>query len=228
MSDRGPCVSQECLARVGLATRVPPFPAALEGRFLRLEPVVPERDCEALFAASNGSDANGRPGAYDAELRIWRYMFGGPYADPAEFLAYLQALLSNPIGLALCVSDKASGRKIGLATYCNNVPKFLSIELGGIWYNPDFHRTYANSETMLLMLSHAFETLGYRRLEWKCDSLNKPSRTAALRLGFQFEGIFRQHMIVKGRNRDTAWYAITDSQWPEVRQALEARLYAGA
>ncbi len=205
---------------------ITPFPEALESAHIRLEPVSPERHCERLFAAANGTGALGEPGAFDPDQMIWRYMFGGPYPDLASFRAYVDSLTALANGLALCVIDRASGLPIGVATYCANTPEMLRIELGGIWYTPAFQRSYANTETIYLMLRHAFETLGYRRLEWKCDTANARSRTAALRLGFRFEGVFRQHMIIKDCNRDTAWYAMLDSEWPDVRQQLE-RVIAG-
>jgi RimJ/RimL family protein N-acetyltransferase len=111
-----------------------------------------------------------------------------------------------------------------MATMCNYDPVHRRIELGHIWYVPAAQRTGVNTETIYLLLKHCFEEYQTRRVEWKCDSLNESSRAAALRLGFQFEGIFRQHMIVKGRNRDTAWFGMTDGDWPEVEARLRARL----
>lgn len=214
-------LAAEQLERRAALPLIPPFPEALESAHIRLEPVNPARHGERLYAAANGSGANGEPGAYDPDQMIWRYMFGGPYPDLTSFRAYVDGLAAMTNGLALCVIDRTSGAPIGIATYCANLPEMLRIELGGIWYTPRFQRSFANTETIYLMLRHAFEELGYRRLEWKCDAANARSRAAALRLGFRFEGVFRQHMIIKGRNRDTAWFAMLDSEWPEVRQQLE-------
>jgi RimJ/RimL family protein N-acetyltransferase len=123
------------------------------------------------------------------------------------------------------VCDVESGHPVGVANYMNNVPAHLKVELGSIWYSPIVQRTHANTEATYLMLKHAFE-LGYRRLEWKCDSMNQRSRRAALRMGFTFEGIQEYHFIIKGRNRDTAWFRILDKEWTDVKQHLENLLYA--
>jgi RimJ/RimL family protein N-acetyltransferase len=115
---------------------------------------------------------------------------------------------------------------VGVTNYMNNFPQHLKVELGSIWYSPIVQRTHANTEATYLMLKHAFE-LGYRRLEWKCDALNERSRRAALRMGFQFEGIQDSHFIIKDRNRDTAWFRILDREWGDVKSHLEKLLYAG-
>jgi RimJ/RimL family protein N-acetyltransferase len=204
-----------------------PVPVTLTGRYVRLEPLQVERDAQALFDVSNGSPirwGERSVDAYDAEALIWRYMFNGPFETPAEFAAAMQAQVNAPNGLCLAVFDLASGRPVGVANYINNVPDHLKIELGSIWYSPVAQRSHANTEATYLMLKHAFE-LGYRRLEWKCHSLNERSRRAALRMHFKFEGIQDSHMIVKGRNRDTAWFRILDSEWPEVQAHLEQLLY---
>lgn len=201
-------------------------PVTLVGQHVRLEPLVLERDLEPLFAVSNGQPITlgGRSvGAYDAEEIIWRYMFGGPFANPDELAAYIRPQIDAPNALCLCVFDVASGHQIGMYNYMNNFPEHLKVELGGIWYSPTMQRTKANLEATYLTLRHAFD-LGYRRLEWKCNALNERSRRSALRMGFTFEGIQDAHMIVKGRNRDTAWFRILDSEWPEARARLEAML----
>jgi RimJ/RimL family protein N-acetyltransferase len=124
----------------------------------------------------------------------------------------------------MCVFDKASAAQIGVANFMNNTPSHLKIELGGIWYSPIVQQTFANTEATYLMLKHCFE-LGYRRVEWKCHSLNERSRRAALRMGFKFEGVQESHMIVKDCNRDTAWFRILNNEWPEMKQDLEIFLY---
>jgi RimJ/RimL family protein N-acetyltransferase len=204
-----------------------PAPVSLTGRYVRLEPLVMERDLAALFEASNGSPivlGDRAVGAYDADALIWRYMFSGPFETLAEFRAYFQDQVAAANGLCLCVFDLASGRQIGAANYMNNTPAHLKIELGSIWYSPVAQRSNANTEATYLLLKHAFG-LGYRRLEWKCHAHNQRSRRAALRMGFKFEGIQDNHLIVKGRNRDTAWFRILDTEWPEVQAHLEQLLY---
>lgn len=151
------------------------------------------------------------------------YMPAGPFRDAADLAGYLCTLLAAPDGLCLCVTDPGSGQQLGVVNYQANFPEHLKIELGGMWYSPVAQRTGANIEATYLMLEHAFG-LGYRRLEWKCDALNERSRHAAERLGFTFEGIQDAHYIVKGRNRDTAWFRILEHEWPRVREGLGARL----
>ena len=123
----------------------------------------------------------------------------------------------------MCVFDISSGLQIGVANFMNNIPSHLKIELGGIWYSPIVQKSSANTEATYLMLKHCFE-LGYRRVEWKCHSLNERSRKSALRMGFKFEGIQESHMIAKNCNRDTAWFRVLESEWPEVKQNLEQLL----
>jgi RimJ/RimL family protein N-acetyltransferase len=204
-----------------------PAPVTLTGQYVRLEPLVVARDAQPLFEVSNGNAitlGERSIDAYDADVLIWRYMFDGPFENMANFAAGLQAHVNASNGLCLCVFDLASGRHVGVTNFMNNSPAHLKIELGGIWYSPVVQRTQANTEATYLMLKHAFD-LGYRRLEWKCHSHNERSRRAALRMGFKFEGIQESHMIVKGRNRDTAWFRILETEWPEVKEKLELLLY---
>jgi RimJ/RimL family protein N-acetyltransferase len=188
--------------------------------------LVVDRDARALFEVSNGSPiklGSRSVEAYDTDVLIWRYLFAGPFDNLDGFAASLQAQVDALNGLCLCVIDLASGQPVGVTNFMNNSPEHLKIELGGIWYSPIAQRTMANTEATYLMLGHAFE-LGYRRLEWKCHSYNERSRRAALRMGFQFEGIQESHMIIKGRNRDTAWFRILDTEWPTVKEHLEGLL----
>lgn len=190
----------------------------LKGKYVRLEPLDLNRDAQALFEVSNGdpiSLGDRSFAAYDANLLIWRYMFQGPFENLADFKAYLQPQVDAPNGLCLCVFDQRTNRQIGVANLMSNSPPHLKIELGGIWYSPIAQRTQANIEATYLMLKHVFE-LGYRRAEWKCDALNERSRQAALKMGFKFEGIQESHMIVKGYNRDTAWFRILREEWPTI------------
>lgn len=214
------------LARLA-AVPLKPAPVTLSGRFVRLEPLVVERDAAGLFVVANGSPiefgARSQP-AYDADALIWRYLFQGPFDALEPFRHYLERAVAVADALCLCVFEQEGGRPVGVVNLMSNVPAFLRIELGGIWYSPIVQRTQVNLEATYLLLAHCFER-GYRRVEWKCDSQNERSRRAAVRMGFQFEGIQEQHMIVKGRNRDTAWFRMLDHEWPGVKLRLETMLY---
>jgi len=204
-----------------------PAPVSLAGQYVRLEPLVISRDAAPLFEMSNGSPialGNRFIEAYDPDASIWRFLFDGPFENRASFAASLPLYVNAPNGLCLCVFDLPSNRAVGVANLMNNYPAHLKIELGGIWVSPIVQRTKANTEAVYLMLKHIFD-LGYRRVEWKCDALNERSRRAALRMGFQFEGIQECHFIVKERSRDTAWFRILESEWPEVKKKLEQFLY---
>jgi RimJ/RimL family protein N-acetyltransferase len=203
-----------------------PASVTLEGALVKLVPLDIERDLDTLYAASDGRPATWgerRAGSYDPDASVWRYMPAGPFRDPAGLAAYLRTLVAAPDGLCLCVTDPRTGQQLGVVNYQANFPEHLKIELGGIWYSPVAQGTGANTEATHLMLEHAFG-LGYRRVEWKCDALNERSRRAAKRLGFTFEGIQDAHYIVKGRNRDTAWFRMLESEWPRVRERRRARL----
>jgi RimJ/RimL family protein N-acetyltransferase len=227
MPTLGSKLPEEALNR---RSRLPrkPRPVTLEGEVVKLVPLDLGRDVEALYAASDGrpnSWGERRAGSYDPDTSIWRYMPAGPFRDPAGLAGYLRTLVDAPDGLCLCVTDPASGQRLGVVNYQANAPEHLKIELGGIWYSPVAQRTGANTEAVYLLLEHAFG-LGYRRVEWKCDALNERSRRAADRLGFSFEGVQDAHYIVKGRNRDTAWFRILESEWPRVRERLRGLLTA--
>ena len=155
---------------------------------------------------------------------LWTYMAYGPFADRAAMHAWLDRCAGSSDPLFLVVHDTQSQKAVGIVTFMAIRPEMRCLELGNIWYVPKAQGTGINTEAVYLMLCEAFDQ-GYRRVEWKCDSLNERSRRAALRLGFTFEGIFRQHMIVKGRNRDTAWFAIMDHEWPSVRARLEKAIH---
>ncbi|KAI0803870.1 putative GNAT-family acetyltransferase [Xylaria sp. FL0064] len=166
----------------------------------------------------------------DENAHAWDYMFYGPFNELSDFEAVMESEIENPdlVVYAILSADQPitpSGTHniIGYATYNNPDPKNRSIEVG-VLMSPRIQRTPATTEAMYLMAKHAFEDLGYRRYEWKCDSLNTSSYRAALRLGFTFEGTFRQHMIIKGRNRDTCWFSIVDGEWPSVKRAFEGWL----
>ncbi len=180
----------------------------IEGRFVRLEPLDPAAHGAALWTEVSGADT------------VWDYLFDGPYADEATFSESLAAKAASADPLFWAIVDRASGAAVGYATLMRHDPVHRTIEVGNILFTPALQRRPGATEAMALLAGYAFDELGYRRYEWKCNALNAPSRAAAERLGFTFEGVFRQHMIVKGRNRDTAWYAMTDGEWPGVRRAF--------
>ncbi len=194
------------------ARRPPRTP--LEGRWCRVVPLDVARHGAELFAAY-GEDREGRN---------WTYMGYGPFAERAEFEAWMAASCLDKDPLFHVIVEHESGRALGLASYLRAQPEAGVIEVGHINYSPPLQRTAAATEAMFLMMARVFEELGYRRYEWKCDALNQASRRAAERLGFVFEGVFRQATLYKGRNRDTAWYAITDRDWPALKRAYEAWL----
>lgn len=187
------------------------------GRHVTLSPVNARRDAPALYACSHGV-----PGADE----VWTYMAYGPFTSVEAMEEWLTHRQAQDDPLFFSVADAASGAILGMTSLLNIVPEAMRLEIGNIWLGPAAQRTAANTEAAYLLLRYAFEALGYRRVEWRCNALNERSRAAALRLGFSFEGIFRQHQVVKGRNRDTAWFAMLDGEWPEARAALERRLSA--
>lgn len=187
-----------------------PTRATLAGRHVRIVPVDPAAHVEALYAGSHG------PGHED----LWRYLFTGPYPDAAQFREYLEQRAAAEDPLFFTILDSA-GAPAGYASLMRIEPAHRVIEIGNILYLPTLQRTAGATEAMYLFARYVFEDLGYRRYEWKCDSRNEPSRRAALRLGFTYEGIFRQHMIVKGQNRDTAWYSMLDREWSARKEAFE-------
>jgi RimJ/RimL family protein N-acetyltransferase len=195
----------------GWTTRERPSRAPMTGRFCRVEPLDAARHGAELYAANSE----------DREGRMWTYLPWGPYAGFDDYLAAIEAGLRRADFITYAVIDAASGKAVGVASYLNINPTAGSIEVGGIAYSPALQHKPAGTEAMYLMMRRVFDELGYRRYEWKCNALNAPSRAAAERYGFQFEGIFRQAEIVKGRNRDTAWFSITDSEWPGIKAAFE-------
>jgi RimJ/RimL family protein N-acetyltransferase len=183
----------------------------LMGRTVSIVPLDPVAHAEALFAGAGG----------ERNEALWRYLFEGPFDTRAAFDAHLRQKASSDDPLFFAILDKPSRDAVGHAAYMRIEPAHRVIEVGSILFTPRLQRTIGATEAMYLMARHAFEDLGYHRYEWKCNALNAPSRSAALRLGFTFEGIFRQHMIIKGRNRDTAWFSMLDSEWPRRKAAFE-------
>jgi len=189
-----------------------PAPVTLRGEHVLLRPVQPQADAAPLFAVSHPPEG---------DPAIWTYLPDGPYESAEQLgrmLAWAQRS-SDPLYFAIVPAGER--RALGLAAYMRITPELGVIEIGGIWFGPQLRRTTAASEAIYLLARHAFDGLGYRRVEWKCNALNAASRRAAERFGFTFEGVFRQHMVVKGRNRDTAWFAIIDREWPAVRAGFE-------
>ena len=190
---------------------------AMAGRFCRVEPLDPERHAADLFAA----DSEDRDG------RGWTYLPRGPYASFAPYRAWAEAARRSEDPLCHAIIDAESGRAVGVASYMRIDRAAGVIEIGSIKYSPLLQRRPAATEAMYLMMRRVFDELGYRRHEWKCDSLNAASRAAALRLGFQYEGLFRQATVTKGRSRDTAWFSVIDRDWPALRTAFEHWLNPG-
>jgi len=185
------------------------------GRYVVLRPLEPARDAEPLYAHSH---------APTGDPSIWTYLFEGPHESVEVYREELEGKAASDDPLFFVVTTPEDERPLGMISYLSVVPEHGLIELGHIWFSGELQRTPAATEAVYLLAKHAFEELGYRRLEWKCNALNAPSRNAALRFGFEFEGIFKQHRVVKGHNRDTAWFAITDKRWPAVNAAFETWL----
>lgn len=201
-----------CLNDLGQAVGTPlpewkvpihPQGVVLEGRLVRLEPLLAERHAVSLHAAN----------LLAADGRNWTYLPYGPFASLGAYRSWMASTCRGRDPLFYAIVDLAVGEALGVASYLRIAPASGSIEVGHIKLSPQLQHTPVATEAMFLMMKHAFE-LGYRRYEWKCDALNAPSRAAAQRLGLSFEGIFRQATVVKGRNRDTAWYAAIDMEWP--------------
>jgi RimJ/RimL family protein N-acetyltransferase len=182
----------------------------LQGRLCRLEALDADRHAKELHEAYAADDG-----------RNWTYLPYGPFPSAEVYAEVLRSVQAGEDPVFHAIVDLRSERPVGVASYLRIDPGNGSIEVGHLSYSPALQRHPAATEAMYLMMRRAFDELGYRRYEWKCDSLNEPSRRAALRLGFRFEGIFRQAMVVKGRSRDSAWYSILDSEWPRLRSAFE-------
>ncbi len=195
--------------------KAPPQPprSVMQGRLCRLEPLDPARHAHSLYVAN----------MLDVDGRTWTYLPYGPFESEHAYRTWIETECGGNDPLFYAIIDHASGNATGVASYMRIMPNFGSIEVGHIHYSPLLQRSPAATEAMVLMMARAFE-LGYRRYEWKCNALNAASRAAAQRLGFSFEGIFRQTNVIKGRNRDTAWYAVIDQDWPALKQAFETWL----
>ncbi|WP_405497406.1 GNAT family N-acetyltransferase [Streptomyces sp. NBC_00096] len=196
-----------------------PLPAGvtLKGDHCRLEPLNADRHAAELHAAyRSGSDQ-----------RDWTYMFTGPFESPEEYHRYAEEAAASGDPRHYAVIDLADGTATGTLSLMRQDPDHGVVEIGNVMFSPAMKRRPISTEAQFLAMRYVFEELGYRRYEWKCDSLNAPSRTTAARLGFTFEGIFRQAVVYKGRNRDTAWYSVTDTEWPAIKRGFEAWLAPG-
>jgi RimJ/RimL family protein N-acetyltransferase len=196
---------------VGWSPRPLPPRTAMAGRLCTIEPLDPARHAAPLFAAYSE----------DREGRMWTYLPRGPYGSPDEYRSWAEAARRADDPLVHTILDNASGEPVGTASYMRIEPSVGVIEIGSITYSPRLQRRPAATEAMYLMMRRVFDELGYRRYEWKCDSLNQPSRNAAARLGFRYEGLFRQASITRGGNRDTTWFSVIDNEWPALRAAFE-------
>ena len=194
-----------------------PFPPhePLQGRFIRLEPLDAARHGDDLWQELQGPDP-----------ALWDYLPYGPFTERAAFDAWLAGHADSRDPQFYAVVEQTGGRALGLLAYLRITPKDGCIEIGHIAFGAALQRTPGATEAVFLLAQHAFDTLGYRRFEWKCNARNARSRRAAERFGFSYEGLFRQHMIVKGENRDTAWYSLIDGEWPQCREAFERWLAA--
>ena len=194
-----------------------PFPegTVLRGRYCHLERVNVDQHAQDLYETLYAS----------TDQQEWTYLLHEPASDAEDFIHWLQTISRSQDPMFYAIIDSCTGQAVGLASYLRINPEHGVIEVGHLHFSPVLQKTAAATEAMYLMMKHAFEVLGYRRYEWKCDSLNTPSRKAALRLGFTFEGIFRQALVYKGRSRDTAWFSMLDGEWPELKKAFEQWLH---
>ena len=188
----------------------------IEGRFCRVEPLSAKRHAASLHAAYSGAP----------DGRAWTYMSVGPFADADAYRHWAEAAARSADPLHFAVVDRATGEALGTLALMRIDAVNGVIEVGCVAFSPAMQRSSLSTEAHYLLMRLAFDELGYRRYEWKCDSLNAPSRQAAQRLGFSFEGVFRQAMVYKGRSRDTAWFSIVDGEWPALRAAFDAWLAA--
>jgi RimJ/RimL family protein N-acetyltransferase len=197
----------------GWSPRPRPERTNMDGRYCRLEPVAQTHESDLFAAYMEAPDG-----------RDWTYLFQGRPESRDAFRSYLEKLVKSDDPLHFTIVDLASGRAVGTAALMRIEPSHGVIEVGSITFSPALKQTRTATESMWLMMRRAFDELGYRRYEWKCDSLNAPSRAAAQRYGFTFEGIFRNAIVYKGRSRDTAWFSITAEDWPPIRAAFQAWL----
>jgi RimJ/RimL family protein N-acetyltransferase len=204
-------VSQPTSAPLNWKPPALPAPIVLRGRYVTLEPLGASH-ADALWQAVHGHD------------QLWTWLAAGPYASASEMIESLQHWCGAEKAVLFAILPTETARAAGWASFMRITPQHGVIEVGNVLFSPALQRSRAATEAMYLMARHVFEDLGYRRYEWKCNALNAASRRAAERFGFTFEGIFRQHMMVKGRNRDTAWFSMLDHEWPARKRCFEAWL----
>jgi len=188
-----------------------PKKTVMRGRVADLVPIDPKAHGDSLFELTGGRE----------NKWVWTYLFFGPLVGRREFGRYMRQLAGSDDPLCYAIVDRSSSRAVGWVCYMRIDPTNRVIEVGNVVFSLELRRTTGATEAIYLMARNAFEKLGYRRFEWKCNSLNAASRRAGLRFGFTFEGVFRQHMIVKGRSRDTAWFSMLDTEWPKRKAMFE-------
>ena len=192
-----------------------PARTVLTGTAVTLEPLDPVRHAASLYRAGHGTDE---------ALQSWKYLPWGPFPNETALHDQLRIFAASLDRIFYAICNLTTGEAVGMATYLGIQPIGRVIEIGGIWFAPGFMRSRGATESLFLMLAYPMDDLGYRRMQWRCNALNTASLNAAKRLGFRFEGIWHNHMIVKGRNRDTAWYSILDTEWPAIKAAIIAWL----
>jgi RimJ/RimL family protein N-acetyltransferase len=192
-----------------LPPAIRPSRMPLDGQYARLEPIDPRRHLDELFNAGN---------EVEGFEEVWTYLPYGPFVEKSAFNNWLRDCAASADPMFFAIADREKDRFLGMASLMDIQPKFGGIEIGHIWLGPELQRSRAATDALYLMMTYCLDHLKYRRLQWKCNALNQPSRNAALRLGFEFEGILYQHLIPKGNNRDTAYYSILDYEWPLIRQ----------
>ncbi|MDZ8238229.1 MAG: GNAT family protein [Nostoc sp. ChiQUE01a] len=191
----------------------PPDFFQLNGKFVTLIPLIPERDINALYAASHGSPE---------KEAVWNYLFYGPFDTPFMMKDWMETNLAGKCDpLTWTVFENSANTPVGIVALLAIAHNHGRAEIGHVWFTPAVHKSKVNTESQFLLLQHLFDRHSYRRVEWKCDSLNHASRTTAARMGFIYEGRFRQHMFVRGKNRDTDWFAMTDKEWPRCKNNFE-------
>jgi RimJ/RimL family protein N-acetyltransferase len=193
-----------------------PQKRVFEGRFVTLRPTEAARDAAILFHSTHG--------APEIEA-MWRYLPYGPFANAVALETWLRSCENAAPDCFFTVVGRETQVPVGSLSIISLVPEHGRAEIGHVWYSPTAQRTKINTESVFLLLRHLFDDLHYRRVEWKCNDRNEASKRAARRMGFQYEGLFRQHQIVKGENRDTAWFSMLDSEWPQRRANFERWLY---
>jgi RimJ/RimL family protein N-acetyltransferase len=190
----------------------------LAGRFVTLKPLDPARDVEALYAGSHGTPER---------EAVWNYLPYGEFDRPSAMQDWMeQEMVGKSDPLTWTVFESATNLQVGMVSLIAIVPNHARAEIGHVWFTPTVHKTKVNTETQFLLLRHLFESHHYRRAEWKCNALNHASRTTATRMGFTYEGRFRQHMVIRGKSRDTDWFAMTDKEWPRCKINFEKWLYS--